>query len=220
MSLKSISFRSQRTIERWNIEHSGKADHSHSDVEWRWGRERQHGCDISVAFCTRAKGDNYEGIRCFAPSMVHGSGKTNSWSCFRRRYWEVRNPDPVLTVPPGKEGKPWIQVSRENAKVLWEWSSKLYHLRRDGWKLEFNNVTLIQTRSKSDQCREPRDGEFHWHSFLLLGQTERDLLRFHQSFLISSNETIRTWPTTSPKFSQKRIMKPKFKWTSVMFRCS
>ena len=130
----------------------------------------------------------------------------------RRRYWKSTQSRPCAHGSARKKkGKPWIQSRRENAKVLWGSGQTNYIILPDGWKLEFNNVTLIQKRSeKRSMPRTKRWWIPYWpHSF---ARTERswDLLRFHQRpfwFFFKQNHHVLGRPHHRSALT-KRIMKP------------
>lgn len=172
IGFKDFGFRSQRTIERWNLEpHTGKLI---SVEQWAFG-DAQRMVDIPASFLTRftldQEGQNFEGI-----SMLRSA--YGPW-LRKRTYQKLQSigiekfavPTPILTVP----GNLQDSKQYDNAvAILQKYISHQtnYMTIPEGWKLDIqgNDFDPAKVQTAIDSENKEMVNAF-MANFLLLGQS-------------------------------------------------
>lgn len=168
-TLKCISYRSQRTIERWNIV-DGRLKTVLQISNGDLGSFVNMDAQFLLHFCPEQEGDNYEGVAIVRPMYGNWLRKNQFLRYLAAGIEKYAIPTPVLTVPKGAENSPEYKAAKEALKCYVSGQAN-YLILPEGWKLEFNNVTF-----DSDKLRATIDFENKemvnaiLASFLLLGQ--------------------------------------------------
>lgn len=151
--LKSIAFRSQRTIERWNIERSGKL----GSVEQQAFGDKQKSVVIPAEyllhFAIDMEGDNFEGISIIRPAYGPWLRKNEFLKMLAAGIEKYAIPIPVLSVPSGKENTPEYAKAREALRAYVSHRCN-YLIKPDGWDLNLTTNTF-----DADKIRRVIDAE-------------------------------------------------------------
>lgn len=168
-TLKSISYRSQRTIERWNIV-EGKLQSVLQIANGDLGVMVNMDAQFLLHFCPEQEGDNFEGVAVVRSMYGNWLRKNQFLRYLAAGIEKYAIPTPVLEVPKGSEGSPEYARAKEALKCYVSGQAN-YLILPEGWKLTFNNVTF-----DSQELRETINFENKemvnaiLASFLLLGQ--------------------------------------------------
>lgn len=169
-TLKSLSYRSQRTIERWNIDQSGKVHTVTQLADGDTGRSVNLDARFLLHFCPEQEGDNFEGISVLRGMYGSWLRKNHFLKLMAAGIEKYAIPIPILEVPEGKESSP----EYANAlKALQKYTSNQsnYITFPAGWKLE-----IKATNFESEKVRNTIEFENRemvnsiLASFLILGQ--------------------------------------------------
>lgn len=147
--IKALGFRSQRTIERWNL--NPDTDQLQSVSQYAYGdlsKTVDIPADFLLVFSLDKEGANYEGIS--ALRCCYGN-------YFRKNHYLKMNsigiekfaiPTPVVTIPVGKESGEQFDnmVSVLENYMLHE---KNYITKPDGWVIDFNTNTYDPQKVES-----------------------------------------------------------------------
>ena len=141
VSIKDLSFRSQRTIEKWNLD---KKTNELISISQCANGDLSSSVDIPseflLLFSLEREGSNYEGIS--ALRCIYGN-----W--FRKNFYLKMNaigierfaiPTPIATVPPSKEGGAEF-TNMQAALEAFTGHEKAYLTVPDGWKIELHSNT-------------------------------------------------------------------------------
>lgn len=132
--IKSLSFRSQRTIERWNL---GPGEKLVSVSQFAYG-DRQRVVDIPARhilhFTLEKEGDNFEGISLLRPCYGPWLRKNQFLKLIAAGIEKYAIPIPVLDVPPGEENS--VQYKKA-LQALQRYVSHQcnYLVKPKGWEL-------------------------------------------------------------------------------------
>jgi hypothetical protein len=168
-SLKSLSWRSQRTIERWNIE-DGKLTSVYQQAFGDVSATVDIPAEFLVHFCPEREGDNFEGISLFRPMYGNWLRKNHFLKLLAAGLDKHAIPTPTLEIPEGKENS----VEYSNAVAMLEAytaSAANYMTYPQGWKLD-----VFDADFDADKVRKIIDSENSeimscvLASFLLMGQ--------------------------------------------------
>ena len=207
-TLKSISFRSQRTIERWNIEHSGKLITVTQMSNGDEGENVNMDATYLLHFAPEQEGDNYEGIGVLRAIYGPWLRKDKFLKLLAAGIEKYAIPTPVLTVPPGKEGSPEYKSAEKMLKCYGSGQAN-YIILPDGWKLEFNNVTFDSEKIRAAINAENQEMvNSILASFLLLGQNGAGSLALSSELSDFFKQTITYLADHITEVLTKRIMKP------------
>lgn len=139
--IKSLAFRSQRTIERWEIERSGKL----KAVEQQAFGDKQKTtwipADYLLHFALDMEGDNFEGISVLRPAYGPFLRKNEFLKLLAAGVEKYAIPIPTLEVPAGKEGTPEYKTAK---RALQSYVSHRcnYLMIPGGWKLDLTTNTF------------------------------------------------------------------------------
>lgn len=133
----SLGFRSQRTIERWNLDPAtgnlvSVTQYAYGDLD----RKVDIPGEFLVVFSLDQEGDNYEGISalraCFGPWFR----KNNYQKLIAIGIEKYAIPTPVATIPKNMHGSTEYDNLIE-ALEAWTGHEKAYLTKPDGWEIDF-----------------------------------------------------------------------------------
>jgi SPP1 gp7 family putative phage head morphogenesis protein len=169
-TLKSISFRSQRTIEKWNIDQSGKVLTVTQLADGDVGRSVNLDARFLLHFCPDQEGDNFEGISVLRGMYGSWLRKNHFLKLMAAGIEKYAIPIPILEIPEGKESSP----EYANAiKALQKYTSNQsnYITFPQGWKLDIKTTTFEAEKIRNTIEFENREMvNSILASFLILGQ--------------------------------------------------
>lgn len=169
-TLKSISYRSQRTIERWNIDQSGKVHTVTQLADGDTGRSVNLDARFLLHFCPEQEGDNFEGMSILRGMYGSWLRKNHFLKLMAAGIEKYAIPIPILEIPEGKESSP----EYANAiKALQKYTSNQsnYITFPQGWKLEIKSTTFEAEKIRNTIEFENREMvNSVLASFLILGQ--------------------------------------------------
>lgn len=170
--IESLAFRSQRTIERFNLDHaSGKL---RSVSQYAFG-DLQRLVDIPaeflLPFVMDKEGDNYEGISWLRPCVGPYKRKDAYLKSEAIGLDKYAIPTPILKIAPDKEESPELEVAKEVLR-RYVGHEQQYISIPDGWSIDFLKTDFdpmrIRAVIKEDNI-EMINGFLA--NFLSLGQT-------------------------------------------------
>jgi len=139
--IKSLAFRSQRTIEAWHIKRSGELDR----VEQQANGDEQKNVDIAAEFllhfAIEMEGDNFEGISILRPAYGPWLRKNEFLKLLAAGVEKYAIPIPTLSVPAGKEQS---QEYKKAKQALQSYVSHRcnYLMIPAGWDLDLTTNTF------------------------------------------------------------------------------
>lgn len=170
-TLKSISFRSQRTIERWNLDDQGNLISVTQMAFGDLGVNAELDPKYLLHFSPDQEGDNFEGI-----SVLRGM--YGSW--LRKNHYlklqaagieKYAIPTPILKVPSGKENSPELAAAIKALKCYTSGQAN-YLTLPDGWGFEIKSVQFDSDKIRADINAENQEMvNSILANFLLLGQS-------------------------------------------------
>jgi hypothetical protein len=170
--IRSLGFRSQKTIERWNLDPStGKiisvSQYAYGDL----GKIVDIPGEFLVVFSLDKEGDNYEGISLLRPCYGAWKRKNTYLKLNAIGIEKFAVPAPVLTVPSGK----WDTDEYDRAvEILEAYTSheSAYITLPEGWKVDFIKNDFDPARVQGSVDAENKEIVFAFlANFLELGMT-------------------------------------------------
>lgn len=169
--IKSLAFRSQRTVERWNIKRSGELD----SVEQQAFGDKQKVVNIPAEFLLHfaidMEGDNFEGISILRPAYGPFLRKNQFLKLLAAGVEKYAIPIPTLSIPAGKENT--AEYTRARSALAAYVSNRCNYMTiPDGWdlKLTTNNFDAEKIRKViNDENSEMVNAALA--NFLELGQS-------------------------------------------------
>lgn len=171
-TLKSIGFRSQRTIERWNVDSDGRLISVTQISNGDEGRIAEMDARFLLHFSFEQEGNNYEGISALRPMYGNWLRKNQFLKLLASALEKYAIPTPILEVPSGMENSEEIS-NAEAALQAYTSNQKNYIMKPVGWSLTVEKVTV-----DTEKIRETINFENQemvnsiLASFLMLGQGE------------------------------------------------
>ena len=101
--IKSLAFRSQRTIERWNVHKSGQLDSISQYAFGDTGKLTNIDAKYLLHFALEKEGDNYEGISILRPCYGAWLRKNTFLKLIAAGTEKYAIPIPTLKIPAGKQ---------------------------------------------------------------------------------------------------------------------
>lgn len=169
-TLKSIAYRSQRTIERWNIDQAGNILSVTQLANGDTGKNVDMDARFLLHFSPDQEGDNFEGISVLRGMYGSWLRKNHFLKLLAAGIEKYAIPIPTLEVPPGKENSPELASAIKALKAYTSNQSN-YITYPQGWKIEIKATTF-----ESEKVRTTIDFENKemvnsiLAAFLLLGQ--------------------------------------------------
>jgi phage gp29-like protein len=149
ITLKSLGWRSQRTIERWIVD---KGDGSLLAIEQiadgDLGRYVYMDSKDVIHFALEQEGANYEGISMLRPMYGAWKRKNRYLQLIAVGSEKYAIPTPVLSVPPGKENTKEY-IAAEKALKCYTSNQKNYIIKPAGWDLAIEKVDYDAEKLKS-----------------------------------------------------------------------
>ena len=171
LGVKSLGFRSQRTIERWLVDQNGKLLSVEQWADGDVGRTVQMDADFLMHFCPDQEGDNFEGLSTLRPCYGPWFRKNLYQKLLAAGLEKYAIPVPILTVPSGKENSEEF----ENAlAVLRAYTSNQsnYITKPAGWEIEMQEVTIHPEKIREVITAENQEMvNSVLAGFLMLGQS-------------------------------------------------
>lgn len=169
-TLKSIAFRSQRTIERWNVDRSGSllsvTQISNGDI----GRLVEMDARFLLHFCPEQEGDNFEGISILRAMYGAWLRKNKFLQLMAVGIEKFSIPTAVLKVPVGKESSPEYTNAKRALEKLTSNQSN-YITLPEGWDLTFSQIDFDSEKiTKTIDFENKEMVNSILASFLLLSQ--------------------------------------------------
>lgn len=141
-SLSKLAFRSQRTIERWNLDPTnGKlisiSQYAYGDLQ----KTVDIPAEFLLMFVNEKEGDNYEGVSALRPCYGPWYRKKEYLRLMAIGIEKFAIPTPFMKVPAGKEASPEFARAKT---VLQQYTShqKQYILYPEGFDLDFKETTF------------------------------------------------------------------------------
>ena len=151
--LKSMAFRSQRTIERWNIKRSGKLASVYQQAFGDGQDNVEIPADYLLHFAIDMEGDNFEGISILRPAYGPWLRKNQFLRLMAAGVEKYAIPIPKLVVPTGKEQTAEYKKAKEALRAYVSHRCN-YIMVPAGWKLD-----LTTNNFDADKVRSVIDGE-------------------------------------------------------------
>lgn len=170
--LKNMAFRSQRTIENWNIDCE---EHLESVTQYAFGDAQETNVDIPAKFLNlftiEREGSNFEGISMLRPVYGPWFRKNTYLKLQAIGIEKFAVPTPVLKVPEGKQNS----AEFSNAvSVLEKYVSHQanYMTLPEGWEILFNDSKFDASKVQASIDAENREiVNAFMANFLELGQS-------------------------------------------------
>jgi SPP1 gp7 family putative phage head morphogenesis protein len=209
--LKSLSWRSQRTIEAWNVEHDGHLVSVQQIANGDLGVMVNLDARFLLHFAPDQEGDNFEGISVLRAMYGNWLRKNSFLKLLGAGMEKYAIPTPVMKVPDGARGKPEF-ASAEKALKCYTSNQANYLMIPAGWELTFNNVSF-----DAQKVRETVDFENKemvnsiLASFLLLGQNGSGSLALSGTLSDFFSQTITYLSDHISENFQRKIIQPLIK---------
>lgn len=169
-TLKSLAWRSQRTIQTWNILNDGTLI---SVSQWSFGdvgRTVDLDSRFLLHFAPEQEGDNFEGVSVLRACYGNWLRKNMYLKLLAAGMEKYAIPTPVMKIPEGKDGSPEFRNAL-NALKCYVSNQSNYMTIPAGWELEFNNVNFdAETIVTAIDFENKEMVKSILASFLLLGQ--------------------------------------------------
>jgi len=206
--LKSLGYRSQRTIDRWNLNEARDLSTITQVAYGDEGGSYELDARFILYFSPEREGDNFEGISvlraCFGPWFR----KNEFLKKLSIGIEKFAVPTAVLTVPEGTEGKPEMAAAKK-ALACYTSGATNYLILPEGFKLSFNNVSVDVEKIRSAINAENQEMvNSILASFLLLGQNGSGSLALAGSLSDFFSQTIQYIADHISEQFDRKIFKP------------
>lgn len=170
-SIKSIAFRAQKTIERWNVDKDGNLISVYQIAYGDLGKTVELDSRFLLHFAPEAEGDNFEGISVLRAMYGNWLRKNHFLKLLAAGIEKFAIPTPVLTVPEGKENSPEYDAA---VRVLKAYTSNQsnYITKPAGWDISFPNAAKFDAENIRQTVNMENQEMVNsiLASFLILGQ--------------------------------------------------
>ena len=136
VGFKNIAWRSQRTIEYWKLDRSGKIESVFQQADGDVGAHAQLPGQWVTVFSLRKRGDNYEGISALRPIYGNWQRKTLFLKLIAIGLERYAINTPVGTIPAGKEESPERTKFINMLKSISSHQQNFFALP-EGWLVDF-----------------------------------------------------------------------------------
>jgi phage gp29-like protein len=145
-TLKSLGWRSQKTLNRWGVDQNGRLEYIEQLSYGDTGRFIKIPAEFIVHFCPKMEGSNFEGLSILRP--MYGAWLRKNAFLKQNAIGNERagTPTAVLKVPKGIEGSPEYDTAVEMASNYASGAQNMIIIP-EGWEIEFNNTTYDPSRS-------------------------------------------------------------------------
>lgn len=169
-TLRSLAYRSQRTIERWNIDKSGNLISVLQLADGDFGKSVNLDARFLLHFSPDQEGDNFEGISILRGMYGSWLRKNHFLKLMAAGIEKYAIPIPVLEVPEGKENSPEYK-NAINALKKFTSNQSNYITFPQGWKLDIKTTTFESEKVRNTIEFENKEMvNSILASFLILGQ--------------------------------------------------
>jgi len=170
-TLKSLAWRSQRTIEKWNVEPDGTLM---SVMQIAYG-DLTRFVDLDsrflLHFSPEQEGDNFAGISVLRSCYGNWLRKNMYLKMLAAGMEKYAIPTPIMHVPANTQSSGAEYTNALNALQCYVSSQNNFMVLPEGWKLEFNNVNFDAEKIITAVDYENKEMvKSILASFLLLGQ--------------------------------------------------
>lgn len=169
-TLRSIAYRSQRTIERWNIDKAGKLQSVLQLADGDTGVNVNLDARFLLHFAPDQEGDNFEGISILRGMYGSWLRKNHFLKLMAAGIEKYAIPIPILEVPEGKENS---QEYKNAIQALKKFTSNQsnYITFPQGWKLDIKTTVFEAEKIRNTIEFENKEMvNSILASFLILGQ--------------------------------------------------
>lgn len=137
--IKSLGFRSQRTIDRWNLDkETGDLKSIYQQANGDAGAQVEIPVEFLLVFTLQQEGSNYEGISAIRPCYGNWFRKDNYLKLNAIGIEKFAVPTPIVKIPAGKaEGAQYDQLV--NALAAYTSHESNYLIVPEGWDVNLNN---------------------------------------------------------------------------------
>lgn len=209
-TLKAIGYRSQRTIERWNL-NGGHLQTVTQIADGDLGGSFELDARFLLHFAPEKEGQNYEGISilraCYGPWLR----KNEFLKKLAVGIEKYAVPTPTLKVPPGTEGQKEYQ-SVKKALQCYTSGAANYLIIPQGFDLTFNNVSVDVEKIRAAINAENQEMvNSILASFLLLGQNGAGSLALSGTLSDFFSQTVQYIADHISEQFERKIFKPLIK---------
>ena len=206
--LKSLGYRSQRTIERWNLNESRDLSTITQIAYGDEGGAYELDARFILYFSPEREGDNFEGVSVLRACYGPWFRKNEFLKKLSIGIEKFAVPTAVLTVPEGTEGKPEMAAAKK-ALACYTSGATNYLILPEGFKLSFNNVSVDVEKIRAAINAENQEMvNSILASFLLLGQNGAGSLALAGSLSDFFSQTIQYIADHIAEQFERKIFKP------------
>lgn len=206
--LKSLAYRSQRTIDRWNLNDSADLETVTQIAYGDEGGSYELDARFLLYFAPEREGDNFEGISVLRACYGPWFRKNEFLKKLAIGIEKFAVPTAVLTVPEGTEGKPEMAAAKKALQCYTSGSTN-YLILPKGFELTFNNVSVDVEKIRSAINAENQEMvNSILASFLLLGQNGAGSLALSGTLSDFFSQTIQYIADHISEQFERKIFKP------------
>ena len=206
--LKSLGYRSQRTIDRWNLNESRDLESITQTAYGDEGGAFELDARFILHFAPEREGDNFEGVSILRACYGPWFRKNEFLKKLSIGIEKFAVPTAVLTVPEGTEGKPEMAAAKK-ALACYTSGATNYLILPEGFKLSFNNVSVDVEKIRAAINAENQEMvNSILASFLLLGQNGAGSLALAGSLSDFFSQTIQYIADHISEQFDRKIFKP------------
>jgi SPP1 gp7 family putative phage head morphogenesis protein len=207
-SLKSLGYRSQRTIDRWNLNDSRDLETITQTAYGDEGGSFELDARFILYFSPEREGDNFEGISILRACYGPWFRKNEFLKKLSIGIEKFAVPTAVLTTPEGVEGKPEFAAAKK-ALACYTSGATNYLILPKGYELSFNNVSVDVEKIRSAINAENQEMvNSILASFLLLGQNGSGSLALGTSLSDFFSQTVQYIADHISEQFERKIFKP------------
>jgi SPP1 gp7 family putative phage head morphogenesis protein len=206
--LKSLGYRSQRTIDRWNLNDARDLETITQIAYGDEGGSFELDARFVLYFAPEREGDNFEGISILRACYGPWFRKNEFLKKLSIGIEKFAVPTAVLTTPEGVEGKPEFAAAKK-ALACYTSGATNYLILPKGYELDFNNVSVDVEKIRAAINAENQEMvNSILASFLLLGQNGAGSLALGTSLSDFFSQTIQYVADHISEQFERKIFKP------------
>ena len=206
--LKSLGYRSQRTIDRWNLNDARDLESITQVAYGDEGGSFELDARFILYFSPEREGDNFEGISILRACYGPWFRKNEFLKKLSIGIEKFAVPTAVLTTPEGVEGKPEFAAAKKALACYTSGATK-YLILPKGYELSFNNVSVDVEKIRAAINAENQEMvNSILASFLLLGQNGTGSLALGTSLSDFFSQTIQYVADHISEQFERKIFKP------------
>lgn len=206
--LKSLAYRSQRTIDRWNLNDSADLETVTQIAYGDEGGTYELDARFLLYFSPEREGDNFEGISILRACYGPWFRKNEFLKKLAIGIEKFAVPTAVLTVPEGTEGKPEMNAAKKALQCYTSGATN-YLILPKGFELTFNNVSVDVEKIRAAINAENQEMvNSILASFLLLGQNGAGSLALSGTLSDFFSQTVQYIADHISEQFERKIFKP------------